>query len=148
MNRQIRPLSRAVDREESKADGWNGVEPRVAVTQLLACQLRDAVRRDRVWVRLIFGEGNLTCGAVDGTGGGKQKPLNRKLARQFQQVQRSLDVHPLVEQWLFERGPDAGAGGEMNDSLGSMLLEEFGETMQITNIGLDKLIVSARLDLS
>ena len=35
----------------------------------------------------------------------------------------------------------------MDDYLGSMLLEEFRETRQITNINLGKLIVPTNLDL-
>jgi len=36
----------------------------------------------------------------------------------------------------------------MNDDVRTMLLEELGETRQVANISLDKLIVSVRLDLS
>ena len=36
---------------------------------------------------------------------------------------------------------------KMNDNLGSMLLEEFSETRQITNINFGKLVVATGLDL-
>src|SRR5262245_35321408 len=73
--------------------------------------------------------------------------MNSELPCKFQQVKSSLNVYFLVEQRLLERWPDAGTSCEMNNSFGAMLFEKLGQTRQVTNIRLDKLVVSAVPDL-
>ncbi len=111
---------------------------RVGVTQQLARRFGRRVRRDRLEDRIVLGERRLLVLAVDGRGRAEDELPHAARAREFEQVDRAVDVGLGVERRLRERGPDARARRQMHDHVNRLFAERACERRAVADVRLDE----------
>ena len=115
VNRQVRPLARAIDREEPQHRHVHAIDVMIDVAEGFTGQLAGGVRRNDREHRVAFRERHLGVHAIDRGGRGEQRLFHAMPPRRFQHVDRALDVDLLEKFRFIQAGPDAGAGRQMDD---------------------------------
>ena len=111
----VRVLSRAVDVPVAERDVSCPVQPVVGAQVLLGCELRRAIRRERLAGRVLGGRRGAF--AVDGTPGGREDDLGAVLPCAFQDPHGSEHVHVGVLDRPFDRDAHVGLRREVEDGL-------------------------------
>ena len=111
---QVRPLAGAVHGEEAQADSADATEMAVVRAHLLARHLRHGVGTDGLKDGILLGEGHFLVHAVDGGAAGKDELLHAVALAGLQQVEGALDIGVDVELRLFDGGPHASTGRQVD----------------------------------
>ena len=117
MNREIRPLPRAIDREKPQGHDSHPVKMRIGGTQKFARDFRRCIRADRLGEMQILRERNGLGDAVNRRTGSEEEALNAGEARRFEQMQRAGDVRVVIQLRRTDRWSNAGARGEVSDRI-------------------------------
>ena len=112
---QVRPLARAIDREEAQHRHVHFVNMMPRVAERLAGQLAGRIGRHGGKNRVALAERHLGIHAIDGRRRRDGDFLDAGFARGFEDIDRAFDIHALVKRRLFQARPHARAGGEVDD---------------------------------
>ena len=138
VDRQVRPLARAVHREEAQAVHVNVVEVVEGVRQQLAGALRRGVGRDRFFHPVVLREGHLVVVAVDRRGRAIDERVDVVLLGHLQHRLRAAHVRPLIGHGGFDRGAYAGLRGEVDDRIHVPGVQGVQDRVGIADVRLDQ----------
>jgi hypothetical protein len=113
---------------------------RIRVTKKFTCGFSRRVRRDWLPNRIVFTEGHLGVDAVNGRRRTKDKLADAVLAREFEEINRAVDIGFSVELGLAERRAHTRARGQVHDTVEASLFEELVECGAIANVCLGELV--------
>src|SRR2546423_13974304 len=111
---------------------------RVCVAQHLARRFGRRVRADGFEYGIVFREWNFLVLAVDRRRRAEDELTDVVLAREFEKVERAVDVRLCVEHRLCERRAHAGARGEVNDEVEARLGENPFERGAVAYVRLEE----------
>src|SRR5690606_24292549 len=137
-NGQVRPLARAVDGKEAKAQHAHGVQVVIAVAKQLARPLGSSVGRDRPLDRVLFTEGDLFVVAIDGRRGGEDEAAHASSPCKFEHGLRALEVCPGIPERVFDRGPNARLCGKVDDDVEGLAAKRALDLLELCAVGLDE----------
>ncbi len=138
VDRQVRPLARAVDGKEAQAVRRDVIEVVERVRQQLAGAFRGGVRRDRLAHRVGLGKGDLVVVAVDGRGGAVDERVDAQLLRHLEHRLRAAHIGLLVGHRRLDGGPYARPGREMDNRIHAPGVEGVQDGIGVADFRLDE----------
>ncbi len=138
MDRQVRPLAWAVDREKTQAVDGKVVKVMERVGQQLAGPLRGGVRRDGLAHGVALGERHRVVVAVDGRGGAVDERVDAKLLGDLQHGLRAADVRLFVGHGGLNRGAHPGPGRQVYDRVHVAGVEGVQDGIGVADVRLDE----------
>ena len=114
----------AVNREKAKAGAGETVEVGVTVGHHFVGFFRGGVEGEGMLGALMFGEGHVGVGTIDGAGGGEDEVFDAVVTAAFEDVQEPDDVALHIDMGVLGGITHAGLGGEVDHAVGFVLLKE------------------------
>ncbi len=138
VDRLVRPLARAVNREEAEAVDGEPIEVVERVRQQLAGAFRGGVRRDRFTHRAPLREGHRVVGAVDRGGRAVDERADAQLLRHLQHRLRAADVRLLVRPRGLDGGAHPGPGRKVDDRVHAAGVQGMQDGIGVADVRLDE----------
>ncbi len=136
---EVGALARAVHREETEHDDIEAVNVVIDVAEGFAGKLAGGVGRNGVENGVALGKRDFGVDAVNGGGGSEGDLFDAVEAGGFEEVDGAFDIDALVEGGIGEAGPDAGAGGEVDDLVKLDAAEQFVHGGAVRDVAVKKL---------
>ncbi len=138
VDRQVRPLTRAVHGEEAQAVRRDVVEVVKRVGQQLAGPLRRRVGRDRVLHPVVFREGYFVVVAVDRRGGTVDECVDVVLLRDLQHRLGAAHVRLLVGHRRLDGRAHAGLCGQVHNGVHVPGVQGVEDCVGVADVRLDQ----------
>ena len=138
MDRQVRPLARAVDGEEAQAVHLHVIEVVKGVGQQLPGSLRSRVGGNGILNPVALRERDFVVVAVDRRGGPVDKGINVVLLSDLQHRLGAAHVRLLVGDGRLDGGPHAGLRGKVDDRVHVPRVQGVEDRVGVADVRLDQ----------
>src|SRR5690606_15660035 len=128
--------------EEAHGGEVHAEQVMVRKTQQLGSAFAGGVGGQRAIGMVVFDEGHALRTAIGRRGGSEDEVRLAVLFGGVQQVERTGEVHIVVEPRIFDRNAHAGHGGQVGNGVEGVVLKELIDQRAIANVAADEIETS------